>query len=382
MTMDRRSFLKTSALGVVAAAYWLEAPSLAYAEEGGTLVPLSRRPPNYESLRSTFTTRITPLERFYLRNHFEIPKVDPKDWRLEVGGLVEKPLSLTVGDLQKLPQVKVEAVLQCAGNGRGLFKPRVPGVQWRFGAVGNAEWTGVRLRDVLALARPKEGAARLRLQGAERPTMSTTPAFIRGIPLEKGLHADTLLALKMNGEPLSPFHGSPARLVVPGWVADDWMKWLTDVAVLAEEPKGFFYETAYRYPVKPGAPGEAIPADQMKPMTKLNVKSIIGSLEDGEVLRPGVHQVVGVAFSGEAGIAGVELSFDGGGTWRPAELEGPATPYGFRVFRHAWKPEPGRHVVASRATDTTGARQPDVPVWNPSGYLYNAIDRVEVEVRA
>jgi DMSO/TMAO reductase YedYZ molybdopterin-dependent catalytic subunit len=212
--------------------------------------------------------------------------------------------------------------------------------------------------------------------------MSTTPAFIRGIPLEKALHADTLVALKMNGQPLSPYHGSPARLVVPGWVGDDWMKWLTEIEVLAEEPKGFFYETAYRYPVKPGAPGEAIPAEQMKPMTKLNVKSIIGSLDDGKVLRPGMHEVVGVAFSGEAGIAGVELSFDGGSTWRPATLEGPATPYGFRVFRHPWRPEPGRHVVASRATDTAGARQPDVATWNPSGYLYNAIDRVEVEVRA
>jgi len=382
MTMDRRSFLKTSALGVAAAAYWLEAPSLAFAAEAGTLVPLSTRPPNYESVRATFTKRITPLERFYLRNHFDIPKVDLKAWRLHIGGLVERPLSLAVSDLEKLPQVKVEAVLQCAGNGRGLFKPHVPGVQWRFGAMGNAEWTGVRLRDVLALARPKEGAAQLRLQGAERPVMSTTPAFIRGIPLEKALHADTLLALKMNGRPLSPYHGSPARLVVPGWVADDWMKWLTDVEVLGEEPKGFFYETAYRYPVKPGAPGEAIPADQMKPMTKLNVKSIIGSLEDGRVIRPGVHHVVGVAFSGETGIEAVELSFDGGSTWQAAALEGPATSYGFRVFRHAWKAEPGRHVVASRATDAAGARQPDVAVWNPSGYLYNAVDRVEVEVRA
>ncbi|HEX9289526.1 MAG TPA: sulfite oxidase, partial [Anaeromyxobacteraceae bacterium] len=113
------------------------------------------------------------------------------------------------------------------------------------------------------------------------------------------------------------------------------------------------------------------------------VKSIIGSLDDGQVLGPGVHEIAGVAFSGEAGIAGVELSFDGGKTWSAAALEGPATPYGFRVFRYAWKPEaPGRHVVASRATDTAGATQPEVPVWNPGGYLYNAFDTVEVEVRA
>jgi sulfite oxidase len=383
MKMDRRSFLKTSVVGIAATAWWLEAPSLASADEGGTLVPLSVRPPNYESLRSTFTTRITPLERFYLRNHFDIPTFDARAWRLEVKGLVDKPLSLGIADLEKLPQVTVEAVLQCAGNGRAMFEPRVPGVQWRLGAMGNAQWSGVRLRDVLELARPKDGAAHLHLQGAEKPVMSTTPRFIRGIPLEKAMRADTLLAVKMNGRPLSHDHGSPLRLVLPGWVADDWMKWLTVIELSAEEPKGFFYETAYRFPVNPGARGVAVPPDQTRPMTKLNVKSIIGSLDEGKVLRPGVHQVVGVAFSGEAGIAGVELSFDGGNTWQSAELDGPETPFGFRVFRHAWKADrPGRHVVASRATDTNGTRQPDQGVWNPSGYLYNAIDRVEVEVRA
>src|SRR5690349_16211737 len=122
MTMDRRSFLKRSALGLAAAAAWLEVPSLAWAEEGSTLVPLSKRPPNYEALRATFTTRLTPLDRFFLRNHFDVPRVDAKAWRLRVGGLVETPLSLTAAELRKLPQVKVEAVLQCAGNGRGLFR--------------------------------------------------------------------------------------------------------------------------------------------------------------------------------------------------------------------------------------------------------------------
>ena len=172
------------------------------------------------------------------------------------------------------------------------------------------------------------------------------------------------------------------RRVVPGWVGDDWMRYLADVEVRADEPTAFFYQTAYRFPVKPGAPGAAIPADQMGPMTKVNVKSILGSLSDGQVLAAGNHELRGVAFSGEAGIAGVELSFDGGESWRPARLEGPPTPYGFRVFRYPWKAEPGRYRVACRATDTTGATQPEVPVWNPSGYLYNAWDRVEVEVRS
>lgn len=382
MTIDRRQFLKSSAVGLGAAAWWLHAPTLARAAGGGELIQLSERPLNYESVRSTFTTRLTPLDRFYLRNHFDVPEIDPKAWRLAVHGLVEKPLSLSLADLEAMPQVKVEAVLQCAGNGRALFSPRIPGVQWRFGAMGNAEWTGVRLKDVLARARPRAEAAHLEYRGADKPTMSTTPAFIRGIPMAKAMHPDTLVALGQGGKPLTRNRGQPARLVVPGWVGDDWMRWLTDIELRADEPKAFFYQTAYRFPVKPGAPGEAIPADQMGPMTKVNVKSILGSLSDGQVLAAGKHELRGVAFSGEAGIDRVELSFDGGATWRPAELQGPSTPYGFRVFRHPWKAEPGRHRVACRATDTAGATQPEVPAWNPSGYLHNAWDRVEVEVRS
>src|SRR5438132_11774307 len=299
MILDRRQFLKSSLAGAAAAAWWMKIPSLAYAKGGGgELIRMTERPLNYESVRSTFTTRITPIERFYLRNHFDIPTVDLAKWRLHVRGLVEKPLLLSLADLERMPQAKVEAVLQCAGNGRALFRPPVPGVQWRYGAMGSSEWTGVRLKDVLALARPKQDAAFVQVQGAERPTMDTTPQFIRAIPLAKALHPDTLLALKMNGKPLVPNRGRPARLVVPGWVGDDWVRALVDVEIRADEPKAFYYDPAYRFPVVPGAPGAPIPADQMKPMTKLNVKSVLGSLSDGDRLRPGVQQLVGVAFSG------------------------------------------------------------------------------------
>src|SRR5437763_5719221 len=382
MTLDRRQFLKSSLSGAAAFACWVKVPTLAHAKGRADLIRMTERPPNYESVRSTFTTRITPVERFYLRNHFDLPKIDVAKWRLKVHGLLEKELSLSLLDLQRMPQVTVEAVLQCAGNGRALFTPHVPGVQWRFGAMGCAQWTGVRLKDVLALARPKQDAAFVQVQGAERPTMDTTPQFIRAIPLAKALHPDTLLALKMNGKLLVPNRGRPARLVVPGWVGDDWMRALVDVEVRSDEPKAFYYDTAYRFPATPGAPGAPIPADQMKPMTKLNVKSLLGSLSDGDRLAPGVHQLAGVAFSGEAGIERGELSFDGSKTWTAAKLGGPASPYGFRVFRHAWKTEPGSYEVACRATDNAGATQPETPVWNPSGYLYNAIERLKVEVRA
>jgi sulfite oxidase len=302
MTLDRRRFLKTSLSGAAALACWVKVPSLARAKGSEQFIRMTQRPLNYESVRSTFTTRITPVERFYLRNHFDLPEVDAAKWRLQIHGLVDKPLALSLADLRRMPQVTVEAVLQCAGNGRGLFKPPVPGVQWRYGAMGNAEWKGVRLKDVLARAAPKQDAAFVQVQGAERPVMDTTPEFIRAIPLEKALHRDTLLALAMNGKPLAPNRGLPLRLVVPGWVGDDWVRALVDLEVRADEPKTFYYDPAYRFPVNPGAPGAPIPADQMKPMTKINVKSLIGSLEDGQRLRPGTQELVGVAFSGEAGI--------------------------------------------------------------------------------
>lgn len=382
MTLGRRRFLKSSLSGAAAVAWWLKVPNFARAKGRDELIRMTERPPNYESIRSTFTTRITPVERFYLRNHFDLPTVDVAKWRLNVRGLVEKPLALSLADLERMPHVTVEAVLQCAGNGRALFTPHVPGVQWRYGAMGNAEWTGVRFKDVLALAGPNKDAAFVQLQGAERPTMSTTPQFIRAIPLPKALHPDTLLALKMNGKPLASNRGRPARLVVPGWVGDDWVRALVDVEIRADEPKAFYYDPAYRFPVTPGEPGAPIPADQMKPMTKVNVKSLLGSLEDGQRLGPRVHQLAGVAFSGEAGIDRVELSFDGGKSWTPARLDGLSTPYGFRVFRHTWKAEPGSYDIACRATDSAGATQPEAPVWNPGGYLHNAIDHVRVEVRA
>jgi DMSO/TMAO reductase YedYZ molybdopterin-dependent catalytic subunit len=280
-----------------------------------------------------------------------------------------------------MPQVTVEAVLQCAGNGRGLFRPQVPGVQWLYGAMGNAEWTGVRMKDLLTLARPKQDAAFLQLQGAERPTMDTTPPFIRAIPMAKAMHADTLIALKMNGKPLAPDRGQPARIVVAGWVGDDWVRALTDLEVRPDEPTAFYYTAGYRFPVTPGLPGTPIPADQMKPMTKVNVKSLLGSLNDGDRLRPGTHEMVGVAFSGEAGIDHVDVTVDGGKSWTAAQLDGPATPYGFRIFRYPWKAQAGTYEIACRATDTSGATQPEVPVWNPGGYLNNAIDRIRVEVQ-
>ncbi len=381
MTVTRRTFMRAAGAGIAAVAAGLPSTSARAAEAAG-LVRQTERPTNYESLRSTYTTRITPVERFYLRSHHDTPSVDATTWRLRVHGLVGHELSLSLDELRALPQTTVEAVLQCSGNGRALLRPRVPGVQWQRGAVGNAEWRGVRLKDVLAKVLPGKDARWLHLAGADAPVLPSAPKFLRAIDLDRARHPDTLIALEMNGAPLPPLHGAPARLVVPGWVADDWMKWLTDIELSATEPDAFFYKTAYRFPTQKVEPGAAVPPEQMGPMTAMNVKSILGSHDDAQAIAPGKTEVVGVAWSGGNGVKAVEVSFDGGATWSAARLDGDATPYGFRVFRAPWDAPPGRHRVGVRATDKAGAVQPEQPAWNPSGYLFNAVDWIELEVRA
>jgi len=380
----RRALLKGAA-GLSLAAPFLSLRSRLAIADGAVLnhpmIERTARPLNYEAPLDALGTRITPIDRFFLRNHFDLPSIDAASWRLTINGLVDRPLVLALPDLEKMKQVTVEAVLQCSGNGRGLFIPHVGGVQWQRGAVGNARWTGPRLADVLALAVPKKEGRHLELQGHERPVLDKTPRFIRGIPMAKGMHGDTIIALRMNDRPLPMAHGLPARLVVPGWVGDDWMKWLARVTVLPEEPKGFWYETAYRFPITPGAPGAPIPAEQMRPMQELVVKSLIAAPADGSVLQPGRVTVRGVAFSGEHGIKKVEVSVDGGGTWKSAALE-PGGRYGFTMFEIAFEAKPGKLRILSRATDDAGAVQPATPTWNPAGYLYNAVDGIDVEVRA
>ena len=381
--MDRRRFLEA---GLATGAYAL-ATRLSHAEPAADaverpLIQLSSRPANYESVRSTFTARITPTRSFYVRTHDDAPEIDHGAFRLSIAGLVKTPLSLSLADLAAMKQVEVEAVLQCAGNGRALFRPRVPGVQWKRGAVGNAVWRGVRLRDLLTRAGASPDTKWLHLAGADKPVLPTTPAFLRALPLAKGMHEDTIVALEMNGAPLSALHGAPARLVVPGWVADGWTKWVTRIDAQKEEPKGFFWETAYRYPTEPVAPGAAVPPEKMRPMTQLNPKSIVGSHEDGDKVAPGKQSIVGVAFAGEAGIRSVDVTVDGGKTWTPARLDPQPSLYGFFRFTHEWVATPGQARIGTRATDRKGVVQPEAAAWNPSGYLHNAIDYVAVEVRA
>jgi sulfite oxidase len=279
-----------------------------------------------------------------------------------------------------MPRASATCVLQCAGNGRGLYKPVVAGVQWKYGAVGNARWTGVRVRDLLDRAGLKGTAHFVHTSGPDKPP-GKVPPFLRSVEIEKLLQ-DGIVAYEMNGEPLVPLHGAPARLVVPGWAGDHWMKWLTRLSAQPEPQKGFYMEVAYRYPKQPGAPGVAFKPDEMTPVTDLFVKSNI--TEAPAQARVGSPITIrGFAFSGAPDIAKVEVSDDGGGSWTPAALDSQHDPYAWRLWSFRYQPKTaGKVTLVARATDSRGSVQPKEAVWNQSGYLYNGWHAADVEVTA
>jgi DMSO/TMAO reductase YedYZ molybdopterin-dependent catalytic subunit len=345
------------------------------------------RPLDAETPVREFVSWLTPNDRFFVRSHFGPPagdQIDPASWRLHVTGLVERPLTLSLDDLKQFPEVTVAAVLQCSGNGRAFFRPRVPGVQWERGAVGNARWTGVRLADVLARAEAQPAARHVQLQGADRPVATNVPLFIRSIPIGKALHPDTLLAYRMNDAPLPLLHGAPLRVIAPGWMADACLKWLTTITVSAEEAKGYYMETAYRHPVRRVEPGASVSPREMKPVEAMIVKSLIADPAAGAVGGPGPVMIRGVAWTGEnRRITRVEVSVDDGRTWLPARLTGDDLPYAWRSWQLIWQSAGAGSVeLLCRATDDEGATQPMASPWNPSGFLWNGWDRVRVEVRS
>ena len=327
-----------------------------------------------------FDRAITPTRVFFVRSHFGPPALD-RTRKTTFDGLVTTPLTLDVEELRKsFPEVTITSVLQCAGNGRAMQKPRVPGVQWQHGAMGQATFTGVRLKDVLAKAGLSKDALFLRVSGADAPPKPTVPGFIRSLPIERAMDPTTILAYRMNGEDLTLAHGAPLRLVVPGWAGDHWVKWLTSVRAQKEEDGGFFMKTAYRMPTEAVEPGAAVPPEKMKPATTFPVKSIIAR-PDGQKRPVGPQEVVGIAFSGVAPIASVEVSIDGGKTWPKATVEGEGGIGRAQVFRYRFdQKEPGHVKAMARAKDRKGNEQPESPAWNPSGYFWNGWHAVEWEV--
>jgi DMSO/TMAO reductase YedYZ molybdopterin-dependent catalytic subunit len=327
-----------------------------------------------------FDRWIIPVPHFFVRNHMHEPsEMSAESWRLSVGGEVEKPLTLTLSDLGKLQSHSVVNTLECAGNGRGLHRPQVPGIQWGKGAVGTAKFSGPRLRDVLQQVGIKIGGKHVMFRGLDE-VPGKVPSFIRSIPMEKAMDSDTLIATHMNDAPLTKHHGFPARALVPGWIGAASCKWLTEIRVLDSEFVGNFMSPGYRFPNQPVKPGDSVKPEDTHVVTGLNVKSVISGPLDGSALKAGKLTVHGAAWAGEANIAKVEVSTDGGSSWNVAALGREQSHYAWRLWSFAWNAKRGDHVIQSRATDSQGRVQPAEAAWNPSGYLYNAIDEVKIHV--
>jgi len=385
---SRRYFLKkisASALAATAAPKLLswalpQPQAVDFPGEDGMILR-SYRFVDLESPVEYFNTWLTPVPHFFVRNHMHEPsELDPADWRLSVGGEVEKPFTLTLAELSKLETHSVVNTLECAGNGRSLHRPQVPGIQWGKGAVGTAQFSGPRLRELLQRAGVKSTGKHVMFRGLDE-VPGKVPPFIRSIPVEKALDADTLIATHMNGSPLAKHHGFPARALVPGWIGAASCKWITEIKVLDKEFAGNFMSPAYRLPNEPVKPGDTVKPEETHPVTARGVKSVISGPSEAARLKPGKIAIHGVAWAGEAEIARVEISIDGGTTWNPATLSHEQSRYAWRLWSYDWKSaRSGDHTIMSRATDTQGRTQPLTPVWNPSGYLYNAVDQVNIHV--
>jgi sulfite dehydrogenase (cytochrome) subunit A len=360
-------------------------PQMARFPEKTDLILLTDRPPQLETPIQYFQQDITPNEAFFVRWHLaDVPtKVDTKTFRLTVKGHVEQELSLSLDDLrQQFEPVSVTAVNQCSGNSRGLFEPRVPGGQWGNGAVGNAQWTGVRLKDVLAKAKAREGAVDVTFRGLDQPVVNTTPAFAKSLPFDKASDAEVMIAYEMNNQPLPMLNGFPCRLVVPGWYATYWVKSLTGIHVLDKPFDGFWMAKAYRVPATPNfseSPDALSP--KTEPISKMTVRSLIVRPEPGNHVPANEPcGIEGVAFDGGTGIAKVEVSTDGGRSWAAASLDPDAGRFSWRRFRYKWTPtSTGPQKLLSRATNVAGQTQV-TKQWNRSGYARDVMDPTQVTV--
>ena len=386
--ISRRDFLRCASGAALATS--AASPLLNWAaSDAGLLVPgkegmivRSYRFLDLETPVEYLNTWLTPAEHFFVRNHMHEPSaLDAETWKLSIGGEVEKPYSLSLAELGKFEVHSVVNTLECAGNGRAFQNPKVPGVQWQKGSVSTGRFSGPRLKDILERAGVKAGKHVMSRGLDEVP--GKVPPFIRSIPIEKALDPDTIVATHLNGAPLPKHNGFPARMLVPGWVGAASCKWLTEIKVLDKEFEGNFMNPGYRMPNQPVKPGEAVKPEDTHSVTALNVKSLISSPLEGSTERSRVVHIQGFAWAGEADVVSVEVSTDGGNSWQAAKLGKDKSHYAWRLFRYPWKaPKSGEYVIMSRATDSQGRTQPPAPVWNPSGYLNNAIDQVKIHVQA
>lgn len=332
-------------------------------------ISVTTDPENSEFPFAELDSWLTPLGRFYVRNHFPVPEIDPPSWRLEVGGS-----ALSLADLEAMPARTVASVLECAGNGRRYNDPPVKGVQWGQGAVSNGEWSGPVLRDVLEAAGARD-AEHYAFTGADRGTVAGVQGeirFRRSVPRSKARDPDTLVALRLNGEPLNAAHGAPARLFVPGWYGMASIKWLVEIEPVDGPVGDHFMADDYTRRTTDG--GRAA-------LEWVLPKAEIARPAENTELGAGPAEVAGAAWAGRSPVARVEISTDGGDTWDQARLEGPETRWGWRLWRWSWEAEPGVYRLAARAVDAEGRTQPHEPDPAAPGYLNHWVRPRAIRVR-
>ena len=351
----------------------------------------SESPPNLEMPFSTVDSFLTPTKSFYVRTHFPVPVIDRDAWWLYVEGEVEKPFSINYAELTALSSVTAPVTLECAGNNRNFLEPKVKGVQWHLGAVGNAEWTGVLLSTLLGRATPKSNAREVVLEGTDGGILEDPKSppgglkFARSIPLEKA-GRDVLLAYKMNGQELPPEHGFPLRAIVPGWYAMASVKWLQRIIVTDRAFSGYYQTIDYAYWQKTDyghwQRGEQVA--ELTPLSEMQVKAEIARPAEGEMVPANTSiRIHGAAWACDAEIAKVEMSTDSGATWEDTQLLGESESNAWRLWEFHWQTpsQPGKRSLVARATDSHGRTQPLHRDPDRGTYMINHLLPIEVEVR-
>ncbi len=356
-----------------------------FPQKGAMLLQRSR-PPLLETPFEVFDHGVfTPNDRFYVRWHLaNIPTtIEPAVFRLNVRGHVREKISLTLADLVgDFEPFEIAAVNQCSGNSRGFFQPRVPGGEWANGAMGNALWKGVRLKDVLDRAGVKAGALQVRFNGLDTGVIPQTPDFMKSLAIDHARDGEVMIAYAMNGEPLPLLNGFPLRLVVPGWYATYWVKMLNDIEVLDTPDTNFWTTKAYLIPDTPFA--NVLPGQQgvkMIPINRMLPRSFFTNIQDGAVLKVGQATTArGIAFGGDTGLAKVFFSSDAGGRWQEARLGSDHGKYSFRRWEVPLRlSSRGPHKLMVKALNTAGSAQPDHANWNGAGFMRNVVESVSVQ---
>ncbi len=366
-------------------------PQTLQMEGKAPLIIQGERPLVAETPEHLLDDAITPTDKFFIRNNGQIPEPvsgDPRGWRLKVDGEVNTPIEITLGELeQRFPVVTRQLQMECGGNGRGFFQPQTRGNQWGNGAISNAEWTGVRLRDVLQAAGVKPSAVSVCGFGADPHLSGATdrPSINRGYRVAKAMDEDTLIVFRLNGQPIPLIHGAPLRVIVPGWPGSFSQKWLNRIWVRDRPHDGAgMGGTSYRVPVNPIVPGSNNNGATFRDIESMPVRSILSSHAHGTRLAAGTRNLDlrGAAWAGELTVRAVDVSVDFGQSWSAMQVAAPAN-------RHAWQrwtgrvslPSDGYFEIWYRATDSEGRMQPfQAANWNPQGYGANPISRVAILV--